>query len=102
MERLNWKPEGLYTSIKNSSQKTYFNKHTWVLLQDIYPIEYKTIKRSLKVSLVGDLDVSTIDAILECLEKTQKDDIVPDHKKLIWPNKLEKLDKLLELHGKKH
>ncbi len=82
--------------------KTFFYKPTWVLLHEIYPIEHNTVKGSSKVSLAGDLDASTIDAILECLEKTQKDDIAPDHEKLIWSNKLDNLDKLLELFGKKH
>ncbi len=84
------------------ANKVFFDKNTWVLLHDIYPIEHKTIKGSPKVSLVGDLDASMIDAVLECLSKTQKNDIAPSHERLIWPNKLKSLDKLLEKYGRKY
>lgn len=80
--------------------KTFFPKHTWVQLYELYPIEKKHIQTHKAISVVGSLDAKQIEAIVTCLFEAEEDNIAPIHKNLLRPPLQDSMHKLKDLFNK--
>jgi len=79
----------------------FFWLDTWVQLHELYeftPIEVDTNK---DITVVGSLDTKIIDAIIDCLFKSEEENIAHNHKKLLRPQLQDSLLKLKEKFNKK-
>lgn len=81
--------------------KTFFKKNTWVQLYELYPISPKDIDRMNEITLEGSLGVKIIDDIVNCLFRSEEENIPPILKKLLRPPMQDCLLKLQEKFNKK-
>ena len=80
--------------------KTFFPKDTWVQLYEIYPIHPHKIDTDRNISVVGSLDAKMIDDIVNCLFKTEADNIASIYKDMLRPPLHESVLKLKNLFDK--
>ncbi len=83
------------------ADKTFFKKDTWIQLHEIYEIPKADISKERGLQKVGSLDEKITDEIVECYLKSQEDDILPKHRKLLKPPIKEAIEKLAEKFRKK-
>ena len=77
--------------------RTFFPLDTWVQLYSLEAVDQEYAKSNPDIKIVGNLSQKMMDGIIECLLKTQKDDIPPYQMKLLKPS----LDsRILELKKK--
>ena len=75
---------------------TFFKENTWVELYERYPMRPNDVSKNKDMKLIGNLDVKTLDKIIDCLFAAEGDDIPPIHRKLLRPPLQESIIKLKE------
>jgi len=75
---------------------TFFKENTWVELYERYPMRPNDVSKNKDMKLIGNLDIKTLDKIIDCLFAAEGDDIPPIHRRLLRPPLKESILKLKE------
>lgn len=75
---------------------TFFKENTWVELYERYTMRPNDVSKNKDMKLIGNLDIKTLDKIIDCLFAAEGDDIPPIHRRLLRPPLQESILKLKE------
>lgn len=83
-----------HTCFLIKGKSSFFKEDTWVLLHERYQFNDKEIDSNPDITIVNRLPNNIIGDIVDCLLKTQKDDLPGIHKKLLQPPLSDAIEKL--------
>ena len=84
------------------AKTTFFENDTWIQLHEIYSLTADVIEKDSDLKEEGSLDPKLIEKIVNCLFLSSKDDVSPEHRRLLRPPLEESLERLQAKFGKKH